>query len=258
MKSILLFLLFTPVFLFAQELKLVKSTNLDATQFIGIDSYKNTYFIKDRVLHKAGHDGSFVYNDFQLGSISIVDIINPLKIVLFYEDMNTVVFLDNKLSEIERINFNNLTDYINISAATNAGNNRLWIFNINSQQLELYNYRANTKTTVSQPFAGKVISQASNFNYCYTLTENKLRAFNVYGSLLSEIEAKGFTKIVQHEKTVIGLKGNELFFISENSIKPIKIPVYENPIKELQLTKDFLYIYDGKKLHEFSITQPKQ
>jgi hypothetical protein len=258
MKGILLFFLFTPVFLFSQELKLVRSTDLKVDHFIGIDSYKNTYIIEDGVFHKTGPDGSPVFNDFQLGSISTVDIINPLKIVLFYEDMNTVVFLDNKLNEIERINFNNLTDYINISTATNAGNNRLWIFNIISQQLELYNYRANTKATVSQPFAGKVISQASNFNYCYALTENKLRAFNVYGSLLFEIEAKGFTKIVQHEKTVVGLKGNELFFISENSIKPIKLPVYENLIKELQLTKDFLYIYDGKKLHEFSITQPKQ
>jgi hypothetical protein len=258
MKSILLFFLFTPVFLIAQEFNLVQSTDLTATKFIGIDSYKNTYFIKDRVLHKTGPDGSYVFNDFQLGSITTVDIINPLKIVLFYEDMNTVVFLDNRLSEIERINFNNLPEYTNPSTATNAGNNRLWVFNIVSQQLELFNYHANTKITVSQPFAGKVLSQASNFNYCYTLTETKLRSFNVYGSMLSEIEAKGFTKIVQHEKSVIGLKGNELFFISENSINPIKLPVYENPIKELQLSKDFLYIYDGKKLHSFSITQPKQ
>ena len=258
MKSILLFFLFLPVFLVAQELNLVRSTDLTATQFIGIDSYKNTYFINDRVLHKTGPNGVYVFNDFQLGSITTVDIINPLKIVLFYEDMNTVVFLDNKLNEIERINFNNLAEYMNLSTASNAGNNRLWIFNIVSQQLELFNYRANTKTTVSQPFAGKVLSQASNFNYCFTLTETKLRSFNVYGSLLSEIEAKGFTKIVQHEKTVIGLKGNELFFISDNSINPIKLPVYENPIKDLQLTKDFLYIYDGKKLDTFSIIQPKK
>jgi hypothetical protein len=241
-----------------QDLKLVSSIDLKVTSFVGIDSYKNAYTIKDRVLHKTGPDGNFVFNDYQLGNLTSVDIINPLKIVLFYEDMNTVVFLDNMLSEIERINFNNLAEYSNLSAATNAGNNRLWIFNIDSQQLELFNYRSNTKTTVSQPFAGKVFSQASNFNYCFTLTESKIRMFNVYGSLLSEIDAKGFTKIVQYEKNLIGLKDNELFFIIEKSINPLKVPISENPIKDLQLTKDFLYIYDGNKLHTFSITQPKQ
>jgi hypothetical protein len=258
MKSILLFFLFIHVSLPAQKLNPVKSTNLAATAFIGIDSYKNTYFINDSVLHKTGPEGNYVFNDFQLGSIATVDIINPLKIVLFYEDMNTVVFLDNQFNEIERLSFNNLAEYTNLSTATNAGNNRLWIFNIESQQLELFNYRANTKTTVSQPFAGKILSQASDFNYCFTLTETKLRSFNVYGSLLSEIDAKGFTKIVQHEKTVIGLKGNALFFISENSINPIKLPISENTIKELQLSKDFLYLYDGNKLHTFSTIQPKQ
>ncbi len=241
-----------------QELKPTASIPLTADTFVGIDSYTNYYFIKDGVFHKQGPEGTFVFNDYLLGKITSVDIINPLKIILFYEDVNMVVLLDNKLNEMERINFNTLADFINIGTATNAGNNSLWVFNIDTQQLELFNYRTKRRTTVSQPFAGKLISQASNFNYCFILTENKLRKLNLYGSMLSERNVKGFEKIVMQNEKLIGLKGNMLFFISENSVEPIKIPLPENTVKDLQFTQDLLYIYNGINILTFSLTQPKQ
>ncbi|WP_290624831.1 hypothetical protein [Altibacter sp.] len=238
---------------------------LQADKFIGFDNYKQLYFIKDNILHKQGSEGVYVYSDFQLGKIASVDIINPLKIVIFYETVNTVVFVDNRLNEIERINFNNLPQFVTVSTATNAGNNLLWIFNVDTQQLELFDYRSNRKTIVSQPFSGKLLSQASNFNYCFMLTERMLRAFNVYGSLLSEMEAMNFEKIIQQNEKVLALKANALYTIqmlpkenSEKTIHPIKIELPENPIKDLQLSQDLLYIYDGINILTFSLTPPKQ
>jgi hypothetical protein len=265
MKNILLVFLFITFYHNAQELVLVKSESLDADSFVGTDSYKNKYFVKDMVLYKQGPDGKFSYNDFQLGNIKSVDIINPLKIIVFYEDTNTVLLLDNKLNLIEQIRFNNLPEFINIGTATNAGNSKLWIFNIDTQQLELYNYNTKIKTVVSQPFSGKLISQSSNFNYCFVLTENKIRTFNSYGSLLSELAVEGFEKIIQHNKNIIALRENSLFLITENqlntgisSVNPIKLPVSENTIKDLYLTEDFLYIYDGNMLQTFSYKSSKQ
>ena len=258
MKVLILFLCFSTAVGFAQNLQEVSKIALEADAFVGIDPYKNTYYIKDQVLHKNGAEGAFVFNDFQLGPITSVDIINPLKVVVFYRDVNTVVFVDNRLNEIERINFNNLPQFINVQTATNAGNNRLWIFNVDTQQIELYNYRNNTKVTVSQPFTGELISQASNFNYCFALTNNSMRTFNIYGSLLSKIDEQQFERIVQQEEKVVALKNNELYLIAENSVQPLKSPLPENTIKDLQLTQDFLYIYDSKFLYTFSLTQPKK
>ena len=252
-----LFMLFA-ISIQAQQLELKFEKQLQADQFIGVDPYNNYYFIKDNVFHKKGPDGALVFSDFQLGALSSIDIINPLKIALFYESVNTVVFLDNKLNEIERINFNIQSDLINSGTVTNAGNNRLWVFNVDTQQLELFNYRSQNKTIVSQPFSGEIIAQASNFNYCFLLTEHSLRAFNSYGSFLFETNISGFEKIVQQNEKIIGLKENELFYITENSINPLKIPISENKIKDLQLTQDLLYIYDGINILAFSLTQPKQ
>lgn len=242
----------------AQTVKSVSETALDANHFVGIDSYNNTYFIKDMAFTKKGNGQTYVFNDFQLGNITTVDIINPLKIVVFYEDVNTVLLLDNQLNEIERINFNNLPEFINVSAATNASNNRLWIFNIDSQQLELFDYKNLRKIVVSQPFPGKFIGQSSNFNYCFTLTDYKLRAFNIYGSLLWEKAADGYKTLVQQNENVVVVKDNQLFYFSEEDVEPKRLEIPEITVKELQLTRDFLYIYDGKILHTFSITQPKK
>ena len=266
MKSIY-FLFFFHIFQigFGQSAALESSVPFIADRFIGRDNYKNTYFLKDRVLHKQGSDGNFIYNALLLGRISSVDIINPLKVVVFFQDTNTVVFLDNKLNEIERINFNNLPQFLNVSTATSAGNNILWIFNVDTQQLELYNYRSKTQTVVSQPFPGKLISQASNFNYCFILTEKKLRAFNVYGSLLNETDVEGFEKIAQQNENIVGLKNNSIYYIPDfagrnkdviNEVIKLELP--EMTIKDLQLSNDFLYIYDGKDLHTFTLTLPKK
>ncbi|MBT0607546.1 hypothetical protein [Aequorivita echinoideorum] len=264
MRILLLFLFFYQ-FSFSQSLTSESSLPFVADRFVGVDSYKNIYSIENRVLKKSGPDGDFVYNDLQLGRITSVDIINPLKVVVFFQDTNTVILLDNRLNEIERIVFNNLPQFLNVSTATNAGNNSLWLFNMDTQQLELYNYSSKLQTIVSQPFPGKLISQASNFNYCFMLTEQKLRAFNIYGSILNEADTPGYEKIIQQNENLIALKENSLYYLpdfakrnDEASRETVKLKLPEMEIKDLQLTNDFLYIYDGKNLHTFTLTTPNK
>ncbi len=248
-----------------QTVELKSSTPFAMDRFVGIDNFKNTYFVRDRVLHKQGEDGNFIYNALQLGRITSVDIINPLKVVVFFQDTNTVVLLDNKLSEIERITFNNMRDFLNVGAATNAGNNNFWLFNMDTQQLEIYNFREKRQTVVSQPLPGKLLSQASNFNYCFTLTENKLRAFNIYGSLLNETTHDGYERIEQSNENVVALKDNSLFFIPDFARRnggpmdeTVRLEIPEMTVKDLQLIGDILYIYDGRSLHTFTLTLPKK
>lgn len=245
-------------FLSAQTLKKVSSTPLQADHLMGVDHFGNTYFTRDSVLHKQGPDGTYQYTNFQLGEITSVDIVNPLKIIVFYKDVNTVVLLDNRLSEIELINFNTIPDFLNVAAATNAGNNRLWIFNMDTQQLELFNYRTTTNTVLSQPFPGNLLHLVSDFNYCYTLTDKKLRLFNPYGSMLSEMPSEGFEKLFFGNDRLIGLKKDSLYIHTKEGFYPLNIPSPENPIKDLVLRADLVYIYDGNTVHKFSLTIPKK
>lgn len=252
-----LFILLFPFLVWSQELSFVEKSALNADTFIGIDSYNDTFYIKDQVLYKKTESNLFNFKDFQLGEIYSVDIVNPMYIVVYYQDFNSVVLLDNKLTEIERINFNDLSEFINTSTATLAANTSLWVFNIDSQQLESYNYRSKNKVLVSQPINGEVISQVSNFNFCFVLTEENIRAYNIYGSLLAEINNEGFQRIVQLNENLVALKDNGLYYIDKEAREITKIKSPEINIKDLQLKQDFLYIYDGKEVHTFKLTLPK-
>ena len=236
---------------------MVEQTELDADVFIGINTFDEVFYIKDQVLYKESKTNLINFKDFQLGQIYSVDIVNPMNIAVYYQDFNTIVLLDNRLTEIERVNFNELSEFINTSTATLAANNSLWVFNIDSQQLESYNYRSNNKVLVSQPINGDVLSQASNYNYCFVLTEEKIRSYNIYGSLIAEINNEGFQKIVQLNENLIAIKDNELYYIDKRTKEISKIKSPEINIKDLQLTQDFLYIYDGKQVHKFRLTLPK-
>ncbi|MDC8003323.1 hypothetical protein POV27_04635 [Aureisphaera galaxeae] len=257
MKWLLLFLCcYVP--LQAQQLTLKTSEPIEMDQFIGVDSYQHTYYIKEGVLHKKGSLGEFVFQDYQLGPIAHVDIINPLNVVVFYAEVNTVVFLDNRLNETERVNFNTLSNFINVGAATNAGNNRLWLFNTDTQQLQLFDYRTQRETVFSQPYEGIPKAVVSNFNDCYLLTEDRIWQVNIYGSLLSEKALEGYEKLVRNGDSLIGLKENQLYWITQEAVSPLEFQLAENQIKDLQLTKEFLYIYDGKLLYSLTLTQPKK
>jgi hypothetical protein len=258
MRLAAFFLLFTLQFSFSQEIKLTKTTPLVADSFIGFDLYNNLYFVKDMTLTKKGEKGILVYNNFELGEIASADIINPLNIVVFYKDTNTVVLLDNKLAEIERFNFNNLPSFINVTAARNAGNNRLWLFNSDSQQIELFNYRTKEKTIVSQPISSELMSFTSNFNYCYLTTEKFVRIYNTYGGLIQTIASDEITTSSQHNDNLIVVIQDNLFFLAEGAseFKKIKSPIIS--VSNLQLTQDFLYIYHNNLLHTFTLTQPKK
>jgi hypothetical protein len=68
------------------------------------DSFFLLYPLK-QYFSKIGTRETFVYQNFSLGKITKVDLQNPLKIVLFYENFNTVVTLDNQLNEIQKSQF---------------------------------------------------------------------------------------------------------------------------------------------------------
>ena len=48
---------------------------------------------------------SYICTQKEHRKIKKVDLINPLKVTLFYEEFNTVVLLDNQMNEIQKIDF---------------------------------------------------------------------------------------------------------------------------------------------------------
>tara|TARA_R110000850_G_scaffold203228_1_gene329528 strand:+ start:149567 stop:150352 length:786 start_codon:yes stop_codon:yes gene_type:complete len=253
--SLLFFCLFTS--LAAQgdgSISVIEKTPLKAERFVGVDNFGAVYFIKDRTLFKQLNTEVFNFKDFQLGSIGSVDLLNPLKVTLFFPDYNTTVILDNKLNEIERISFAMEPPFLNIINATTANDTRLWVFNNDSQQLELYNYRNKNHQVLSRPLSETYVTHTSNYNFCFLLTEEKLRIYNIYGSLLESIPNSKITHLSNNNDRLIYKTGNELVLLSEKLSVKRTLTFDEIKIKDLFLSDEFLYIYDGEFIHKTAIT----
>ena len=109
---------------------LIKSTPFEYQSLVRIDEFGTKYFYKNNTFFANGALGNLEYTNIQLGNITTANAFNPLKINLFYDDFNTVILLDNRLAEIQKIDFNLITPFRDISHTSSANDNDLWIFNV--------------------------------------------------------------------------------------------------------------------------------
>jgi hypothetical protein len=84
----------------------LETVKIEGDAFLGFDNQLNYYSIRNNILVKNSPSTTYQYNNLGLGKISRVDFQNPLQILIFYKNFNSVVFLDNQLNEIKKIDFN--------------------------------------------------------------------------------------------------------------------------------------------------------
>lgn len=261
MKHIgLLLLLLTAGQISSQNLgaHFIQKQSLEADVFVGADKFSNLYYTQNRTLYKKETHQIFEFAALNLGEITTVDIVNPLKISLFYRQSNTLVLLDNTLTEITRINFSNLEEFRNSALGTTANDRRIWIFNTDLQQLELFDYRLNKVVVQYPPLDSIPESYASNFNFCWLQNEGYLRTYNIYGTLVKETATPiTFDKLGQSQNSLIGVKDAIFYLKSENSDSFEAIDNLEITPQGFSLVGEILYIYNGQNLMTYTIKSSK-
>lgn len=256
MKKLTVIFSLVSLSVFAQDsIPTINQSNipLEVETIIGLDNFGTTYYETNNIFYKKTADKTINYSNVQLGKITSIDVFNPLKLITFFKDFNTVIILDNRLAEILRIDFNTVQPYKNVSFVSLGNDNTIWIFNQDNQQLELYDYKAKSVRATTMPVVSNVLSLTSNYNYAWLLTENYIYKYSYFGSLIFKIKNKGYTKILERNDDIILQKKNSLYFLNDKTqeISPIALP--NLLINQFLVTGETLYIYDSKILHEFQL-----
>ena len=253
--KILLILSFTLSFSQEKErvVTLKDSTSLHADRFLYKDNFDALYYIKNNTLVKKSTSEFYEYNNVLLGNVSYVDVLNPLEITLFYRDFNTVIQLDNRLSEINKIDFNTIQDFKNLNWAATASNKRLWVYNNDNLQLEIYNFQLEQTEITTLPISEDIISYKSNYNFCWLLTKKGILQYNVYGNLLTSIPFEAAEKFSHSKNNFVFLKENQLYFLKNEASKAQKLDLPKMTIKDFSLSQETLYIYNGKTLFTYQL-----
>ncbi len=237
--------------LWAQDLKtsFISETLLEADTFFGVDTFDNTYYSKDNILYKKSPLKTFHFNSLALGDISSVSITNPLEIVVFYKDFNTVIILDNTLNIIQKISFFDKT----IGFVAKADKNKLWLYNTDEQQLELYNYNTKTVIAKSQPQSlsnPKELKGNANFAWVKT-TSNTIKVFNSYGS---EVKTFNHTvnKFVVSEANTIVFEENNILYLLDTIPRKININS-KVPIENIEVANNKIYLFGANTIFMFTL-----
>lgn len=260
-KFILLLLLFSQ-FVLCQHLKLavIKSglIKLDADSFIGFDGFNNCFYTKNNILYKKVDTTLLQYQNLGLGKISSVDILNPLKVVLFYEEFNSVIILDNQLNEIQKIEFSKLETPILASAIGMSGQNKLWVFNSLNQQIGLFDLSLNQLQIIGNPLKDGMNFYQTNFNYFQFIDKNNLwNTYTIFGRFFQSGTVEEHTQIQFVDDKKYFFVANEVLFLKDvTSNKIYEIEIVEKSFKKFYYKDQILSIFTNEGIMNYKITLP--
>jgi hypothetical protein len=215
--------------------------------YVGVDFLKNHYHRTASVLHKESGQKTYTYTNLRFGEIHSVDISNPLKIVVFYRNFNTVVLLDNRLNELETISFEPTISFVRKSSG-----HHLWRYNADAQQLENYDTKTHRISSSSPPLPHtRVRDMKSDLNFIFLLSDQGIYTYDYLGNLIDVHHDPSATQLEIESPYRYVLSKEKLFRIS-NTLEEIELPK-EISIKSFFVFKKDLYVFDGIQRHHFLI-----
>jgi len=250
---------------FSQTQKLKASSvfqfSIDVDEFLGYDAFGFGYQIKNNVFSKIKGSEVFEYKNVSLGNITKVDLQNPLKIVLFYEDFNTVILLDNQLNKITEINFSQNSIPIVVTGIGMSTQNQLWIYNALNQQIGLFDYLKNEYKTVSTPLTETITYYQTDFNTFYWIDKkNNWFSCDIFGKTTSLGKVPDFDEIeIINNNQYIFSKGNVLYFKESSETKSdviYEIEILEKSFNKFYYKDQILSIFTAKEITNYKIVIP--
>lgn len=197
MKMFLFWVLVT-VSSFSQEL-----LKKEVSNFVGVDVFENFYYLKNNTLYKSSLENN--YQNLNYGKPDVIDISNPMQVLVFYQNFNTVVFLDNQLNYISEVPVP-----FGVSLIANAGKDKLWLYNKLQSTLSIYNYHTKKTSNTSLPNVKNTTKLSSDLNSAYILDKNNI--WSRYNFLAQKQEAK------QVKQQLLSISLRNLYAINQQQL----------------------------------------
>lgn len=237
---------------------LLEKKMVDADVYFGTDNLGYIYFSKGNVFCKQKDSEFYQYKNPALGSITKVDINNPLNIVLFYEPFNVVISLDNQLNEIRKINFSEQTESMAVTAIGLASQNQLWVLNSLNMRLGLYDIKKNAVHYIGTPFAYNVKFYHSDFNYFYWIdTQNNRYVCDIFGKIIFLGKSPDAEKVFFISKyELLYMENNELWWFDSQKDSRTKLGVDKKTFQNFSYKEQILTIFTEKEISTYKINLP--
>jgi len=257
------------ILLFSCKSSEVKISNQDNTlansyKLLELDAFGNTYLLTEKNVLKKYDEKNvllFEYSFNRQGEISRVDVKNPQKILVYLQDYQNIVFLDNTLSVIKNLNLENL-GYWAINNIALSNDNFIWIYDPTTHQLIKINESGQRILQSNELIQDNINDQVVHRimidnNKVYLACDNQIICFNQFGQ---------FEKIIPLDYEKIQLFNNQLLFLNNKEIQRQSLEIEylfeendiiytsENNLIDFKLSQEGkLYLLDSKGLNNIQL-----
>lgn len=237
---------------------LIKIINGDVVAFT-VDNLDNIYILNSRnqvkKLNEQG-DSVAVFNDVKkFGQATLIDVSNPLKILLFYKDFSTIVILDRFLA-IRNIIDLRQQNILQVKAIGQSYDNKIWLYDEVENKLKKIDDDGTVllETPDFRLLFGEAPNPQKIFDqdkYVYLCDSSQaVFVFDYFGTLKNKILITGWKDFKVAGKYIFGSKADTLYRyeISSFRLDEWKMPEELRGVRSFNFTTDRLFSLKGDEL----------
>lgn len=209
-----------------------------------VDNLDNIYLLSSTNQVKkinANGDSVAIFNDVKkFGQASLIDVSNPLKVLLYYRDFATIVVLDRLLNVRNIIDLRK-QNILQVRAIGQSYDNKIWLYDEVENKLKkideegkLLQETPDFRQLFGEALSPQKIFDQDQFVYLYDSTK-AIFVFDYYGSLKNKILISGWHNFKVAGKYVFGSANNKLF---RYDIKTFRVDEWNMP-DELYKSQSF-------------------
>ncbi len=195
--------------------------------YITSDYLGYIYLINDDQITKYDNAGKLIgsFSDKTLGSITLIDASNPLRILVFYKDFGKVLFLDDVLGPIgSSISLESIALDLSVLCCT-SNNDGIWLYD--TQGFQIKRIDRNLQLTHASGYINQITGSDINPNFLIEYNsyvylnnpETGILVFDVYGAYYKTIPIKGLKRFQ--------LSGDNIFYYQDNLLKSYNQKTFE-------------------------------
>lgn len=206
-------------------------------------------------------DSMAVFNDVKkYGNPTLMDVSNPLKVLLYYKNYSTVVMLDRLLSPRNTINFRQ-QNIFSVKAIATSYDNNIWLFDEQDYKLKKIDeegklLQESTDWRVIMDVAPSPVSIIDNNNFVYLYDPARgFYIFDYYDTYKNNLPFQGWKNIAVSAGKITGMKGNQLhsYVIESLNDKTYNIPPFFRNYISIKAVNGKVYVLKENALEIYTV-----
>ncbi|ANH83396.1 hypothetical protein A8C56_22570 [Niabella ginsenosidivorans] len=217
---------------------------------VAVDNLENIYLVSAtnqlKKLSETG-DSVAVYNNVKkLGEATLLDVSNPLRVLIYYQSFATVVMLDRLLSPVNTIDLRK-QNIFNVQAIGLSYDGKIWLYDNMESMLKKINDDGSVllktpdfRQLFSETISPKQIIDRNQLVYLYDPAQG-IYTFDYYGTYKGKLAITNWQHLRITDKYIFGNDDSRFYRYTFSSMK-----YDEWPIPDMLKTKNRYIFEDGR------------